>query len=213
MSLLKKNLKESGRLVTENNDWPLWRVFKDLDWELSGGTKAPGIMGVAWIITLNAKTVVEIGLWQGFTTHILGRALSANAGEEGLLISCDINKKAINNSKIASCLMPIRHKLILGDTKQLKLVEHLDGRLIDVAFIDGSHTYEMAFNDMTLCSKHISNNGVMIIHDYSKNANHRGVVQAVDEFVLHNGYQMLFMPENRESTDYRTVVLQKIIYR
>lgn len=205
--------KVLGKHTFENPDWPLYKVYQDIDWVKSGGTKTASIIATGFIFALNAKTIIEIGLWQGFTTQILGKALSASAMNQGLLISCDITQRAINHSKEYTKDLPINHITICEDSFTIDFNNYLEGRKAELIFIDGNHSYEYVKKDIWNCSNFLSNNGVMIVHDYSKNANHIGVIQAVNEFVIENGWQMIFIPENRESTDYRSVILQKMKYK
>lgn len=194
---------------TENPTWPLHRIFEGLDWKLSGGTKHCGILAAAMICAYDIDAVIEIGIWNGFTTAILGRALACNAMEKGFLLSIDINSRACKRSEDITKGLPIEHVVVCANTKNFNLAEHMGDRKIGLGFVDGDHTYQHAMHDMKMCDPFMESNAIMIVHDYSKNANHIGVVNAVDEFVSENGWQMFFLPENRKTTDYRTVILQK----
>lgn len=41
----------------------------------------------------------------------------------------------------------------------------LDGRTIDVAFVDGLHTHEQSYRDVQNCLKHLADDGVVVLHD------------------------------------------------
>ena len=63
------------KLCLERPEFPIFEVFKGYDWKLSGGTKQAGVLAAAFILAYDIETVIEIGVWQGFTSHILGKAL------------------------------------------------------------------------------------------------------------------------------------------
>jgi len=211
MSWMHTQMKPK-KICTENPDFPVSEIFKDINWKLSGGTKHACLISAAMILSYDVKTVVEIGLWNGFTTQILGKALSSSAMENGLLISCDINQRAIDNSAQFTDGLPIQHATVVGDSKNVKLESYLNGRKIGLAFVDGDHTYEWATADMLKCLKLLDRNGIMVVHDYSNNS-HPGVFQAVNEFIARYNIPWFFLPESRQATDYRTAIFQnRIIY-
>jgi predicted O-methyltransferase YrrM len=194
------------KICMENPRFPLSEVFRGHDWKLSGGTKQAGVIAAAFICALNAKTVIEIGVWQGFSSRILAKALAANT-DDGLLISIDISARNMQHSKDSITGIPIEHRTVVSDSMDLNYDEFID-RPIDLAFIDGCHEYEYAMYDMNKCCSYLKDWGIMIVHDYSKNA-HPGVYEAVNHFIGKTRYPMFYMDENRESTDYRTAVIQK----
>ena len=61
---------------------------------------------------------------------------------------------------------------------------------IDIAVIDGDHTYKGCFSDISRIYKHITPNGVMIVDDYESGPPLGmvlpGVVGAVDDFIKKN---------------------------
>jgi predicted O-methyltransferase YrrM len=46
-----------------------------------------------------------------------------------------------------------------------QLVEALDGRRIDYAFIDGDHTYDGVRQDFELCARHAAPDAIVAFHD------------------------------------------------
>ena len=193
------------KLCVENPDYPVSWIFKDPPWELSGGTKQTCIMAAAYILSLDVSTVVEIGAWQGFSSFMLARALVSNS-RDPMLVTIDINKRALDRSKAQVGDLPIKHKFVESDSMGLDLSKFLDGRKPGLSFIDGNHEYEWCKNDLEICKKAMCPYGIMVVHDYSKGF--PGVYQAVNEFAEHTGSAKIYMKENRESTDYRTAILQ-----
>lgn len=74
-------------------------------------------------------------------------------------------------------------------------------------FIDGDHKYESARSDIEICSKLLSRNGIMAVHDYSRGF--PGVYQAVNEFLEASKWPSFFIPESKVATDYRAIFMQK----
>lgn len=207
MSWITTQMKPA-KLCLENPGHPLSGVFDGLDWKLSGGTKQAGILAATLICALDIDTVVEIGMWQGFTSAILGKALACNAEGSGLLLSIDIKEANARRGQEATKGLPIEHRVVVSDSRAVDLAALLAGRSLGLAFVDGNHDYEYAKSDIEMCGKALRKNGVMFVHDYSK-AGFPGVWQAVNEYAESTGWPVLFMDENRRTTDYRTAVLQK----
>lgn len=195
------------KLCVENPDFPISGIFKDVPWELSGGTKQVCIVTSTLILSNNTDTVVEIGAWQGFSSLILGRTLACNS-LKGMLVTVDINKQALTRSRNFTKSIPIEHVLIEVDSLNLDLNPYLKGRKVGLAFIDGNHDYKWALNDIKKCSDILIPYGFIVVHDYSKGS-HPGVYQAVNEFVEETKYPLIYLNENRESTDYRAAIIQK----
>jgi len=201
-------IEKPHKSCVENSEYPLFWLFAGHDWKLSGATKQIGIIAAAMICGFDCKTVVEIGLWQGFSSKLLGKALTTNVGKDGLLVSIDIKQSNADKSRRQTKNLPITHRVVVADSKDIRMKGLLEGRPIDLAFIDGDHSYEYAKNDMTICDKWLRPYGIMIVHDYSNNG-FPGVYKAVNEFVADKDYAMFYLPENRKTVDYRTAILQK----
>ncbi len=185
-------------------------IFKGVKWEKSGGTKQLAMACVGLILALDIKTIIEIGCWQGFSANILGRALAANAGKEGLLISCDINPNALARAKDATKHFSIQHETFEGSSLDFNPSKFLGSRKCGLAFVDGNHNYDFALADLKTCSRVASQNGIIAVHDYSANhPQHKDVVKATNEFISFGCWQKFYIPENRISTDYHSVILQR----
>lgn len=196
------------KLCIENPDYPISTVFAEHNWELSGGTKQIGVLSAAIILSFNIDTVIEIGLFHGFSSGILAKALASNT-DNGFLLSVDILNRGISRSKKATEGIPITHKHVLSDSLLVDYKKELDGRIPGMAFVDGAHDYEHAAYDIDTCSKLIKKWGFLIVHDYSSGG-HPFVYQAVNEFVEKTKWPMFYQNENRESTDYRSAIIQKV---
>ena len=72
----------------------------------------------------------------------------------------------------------------------------LSGKLFDIFYIDGDHSYEAVINDIDLALKYTKENGLIVIHDFWINARKdfkfRGVVDAVQQKLMYK-YKFLFL--------------------
>jgi len=187
--------------------WNMSKLFEGVEWRLSGGTKHLGVMAAAMICAFDCKTVAEIGLWQGFTSQVMGRALAANAGAGGLLVSCDVNKNACIRAERMTKDLPIEHKVICQDSKTVDWKTACAGRPLDMAFIDGDHSYEMAMVDLKRCAINVRKGGLLLFHDYSNG--HAGAKRALSEFYAQGGWSLMHLPERRDTRDYGSAILQR----
>jgi len=202
-----RTIPKPVKLCIENPDYPIKTVFEGYDWNLSGGTKQAGILAAAFILANNVDTVIEIGIFNGFSSHILAKALASNT-KHGFLLSVDINPHAIVRSQNITKGLPLTHKHFLGDSKDIDYDKELWGRKPGLAFVDGNHEYFYAKNDLLKCYEVLKPFGIIILHDYSK-AGFPGVYKAGNEIRDDKGASLFFIDENRESTDYRTAIIQK----
>ena len=208
-----KNKKE--KVITENQTVSLAKVFKDIPWALSGGTKHACIFSATAICAWDIDTVIEIGLWNGFTSLLLGRALACNAMHRGHLISVDIQQSKLNNCKKLTKDLPIQHTTIWSDSAKVDYYQHLNGKRVGLAFIDGDHAEPACTADLNRCAPLMTSTGIMVVHDYSiRHGKHRDVVIAVEKFIKANpSWQYFYLPENRNTTDYHTIILQSLRWK
>lgn len=212
MTWIKTTMKPE-KVSVENPDHPVSSIFHDVPWKLSGGTKQACVVSASLILALDIGTVVEIGAWQGFSSLMLGRALATNAMDDGavqhapLLLTVDINTRALERSRAMTNGLPIEHRHVQADSMEVDLREHLAGRIPRLCFIDGNHDYEHCKNDMELCADLLPKWGVLVVHDYS--GGFPGVVKAVNGFLGKTGWQSIYLDENRCATDYKTIVIQR----
>jgi predicted O-methyltransferase YrrM len=136
---------------------------------------------------IRAKVIVEIGVQYGRSSKQL---VLAAARMDGQYIGYDLFKKAkkgpYSKSSYGSKATTQRivrvslrkngfdpetvkwklHKTnTLSETFASKLDHHLGGKKIDLAFIDGCHSYDGALSDYKNISKHMSRTGVIVFHD------------------------------------------------
>lgn len=81
--------------------------------------------------TLRARRVLEIGTFTGFASHMMAAALP----EDGELITCDIDPKAIEVARSFFGRSPHRHKITLREGSALETMRTLQPGF-DLVFID-----------------------------------------------------------------------------
>jgi len=131
---------------------------------------------------IGASSVLEIGTDEGNTTL----NLAANAPEGGRIVTVDVpddwpghkypNPERTVGAKFAAAPEAAAISQVLGDSGELDWNEL--GGPFDLIFIDGCHDYECVRKDTDNALAQLSENGVVIWHDY---AALRSVSRAVDE--------------------------------
>lgn len=109
----------------------------------------------------NPKVIVEIGIKEGGNLKVLSMMLP----EDGLAVGIDPRKEI--PWKMDDSLCKVVH--IAGSSHEnetiQKLKDLLAGRMIDVLFIDGDHSYEGMLADYKDYSPLVRDGGVIAIHD------------------------------------------------
>lgn len=75
----------------------------------------------------------------------------------------------------------------------LDAVKQFEDSMFDFVYIDASHLYEDVKNDLIAWMPKV--NGLICGHDYTHYSN-LGVIQAVDEFCMEAGYEMILFNES-----------------
>jgi 23S rRNA U2552 (ribose-2'-O)-methylase RlmE/FtsJ len=125
------------------------------------------------IVDLNLQTVVEIGTARGGVLYCLSQISSRNA----TLVSIDLpgapncGGQTGNERALFSTFGPVTQDFhFIPDNSQLpstreRLVEILDGRKIDLLFIDGDHSYNGCKSDFEMYKSLVADSGIMVFHD------------------------------------------------
>jgi len=190
--------------------WNIPEIFSSVHWHASAASFNMGFIAAAFVCSFHFKTVVEVGICNGFITQVLGRAMSASVGKEGLLVSCDIQEASCNlaDNLLRGSYVSHRYKLLCADSAKVDWKEHLEGRPIDMAVIDGDHTFEAASADLNNVGPLVRHNGIILAHDYA--GGHPGVVQAVNLFVSQGGWSLVEVPETGvPAVGYALAILQR----
>lgn len=142
---------------------------------------------------IKPQTIVEIGTARGGTFW----ALAQTAPDDATLVSMDIpsgspidvrNGKDVyayrDRDRIKMYVKPNQKLRMIDmnsqtDSAERALVSAIDGKPIDVLFIDGDHRYEGVKNDFERYSKYVRPGGMIVFHDIIKHWDER---VAVDVF-------------------------------
>lgn len=114
---------------------------------------------------IKPKVIVEIGLKEAGNMKIL----SMHLGKGDLVIGMDWCKHrdscVIPWADEAECDVVHVHGNSQDEAVQLELKEVLEGREIDVLFIDGDHSTEGMLSDYKNYSPFVRNGGIIAVHD------------------------------------------------
>lgn len=122
---------------------------------------------------IKPKKLLEIGSNKGGTTY----NFYINTSPDCEITSVDLNKIGPANELIKKALKDPRVKLIQTDTKDL--LKKLEGQKFDFIFVDAGHDYHEIKNDTEIALKLISQNGLIVWHDYCRLT--KEVIQYLDE--------------------------------
>lgn len=93
-----------------------------------------------------------------------------------------------------------------------EMLERLPEESLDWVYIDAAHDYASVVRDLDACRIRIKRGGFIVGHDYtiwSNNGISRfGVVEAVNEFCVHHGWEMCFL--THESHRHCSYAIRKI---
>ena len=110
---------------------------------------------------IKPKVIVEIGIKEGGNLKVL----STHLDEDGLAVGIDHRKEIPWKMNDSKC--PVHH--VVGSSHLPETIEKLktllDGRLIDVLFIDGDHSKEGMLQDFYDYSPLVRTGGIIAVHD------------------------------------------------
>lgn len=150
----------------------------------------------------------EIGIWHGdYSQQILEKTQPTH------FHLFEINQKFTDAAKVrfATEIDKGVIEVHLGDSAEElgKLPDHS----LDWIYIDGDHSLGGVRRDLETVRKKIKPNGLIALNDYVSFSQYElikyGVIEAVNEFCLTYGYELLYYVLNEHS--YNDVVLRKII--
>lgn len=145
---------------------------------------------VKMVSDLNPKRIMEIGLWKGYGTERILKALDGNHRDVEYY-GFDIVPAALEYSQTVLERMRIKkYHLFLGDTKTTLpgLVDSLPK--MDFIYIDGDHDYKTAISDWENSKKLIHDGSVVIFDDA-----HWGDVKKVVSEI--KGFDVQFLKSTR----------------
>ena len=115
------------------------------------------------VVDMDARVVVELGVWTGQSTVAL---LCALAQTGGLLISCDIKDFPDTRKMIADYRLGVPWAFDVADDLVWGADWEGDGAAqIEVLLIDSSHQRAQTEAELRLFSRHMRRDGVILLHD------------------------------------------------
>lgn len=170
-----------------------------------------------------ARKIVEIGVEFGTTTEHLCRVTKSTGGR---VYGYDIfepvgeyknppSKEDVENYLKSSGYTDTNFKITKVDTKsedfEKILLEDTKGN-IDFVFIDGDHSYEGTMNDFEKVYKHVSEEGIIVLHDtYSHTGSRKFVIDLYEKY--NDGtFDLINLPYGGGNARYGLTVLVKRSY-
>ena len=131
------------------------------------------------------KTCLEVGAYYGFTTVCMAQTAK-------LVVSIDNHRGDVHLGRtdtLQSFLGYLQRYKVLPKVAVMigtfeECLPRLPREMFDMAFIDGTHTYEAVFSDTRECIRLVKPKGLIAFHDYEEPSEHTsGVTKAVNEFI------------------------------
>lgn len=149
-----------------------------------------------WLVSmLKPSLIVELGVDYGYSSFVFAKALIDNKLESSRVIGVDLFQGDVYTSyrnTYDSVVKGIEeHDLpITLVKKDFSEYSKEFSEKCDILHIDGLHTYEAVKNDYKNWSKHVSENGVILLHDiYMRSF---GVIDFFRE-LRYDGYKLYFI--------------------
>jgi len=135
------------------------------------------------IVEFQPRIILEIGTYFGGGSEILARAL--NETNSGLLITLDSNEARAEEVERRMALWDpdVRAKTTFLAHTSEEFFRSLIGKwepAIDIAIVDGDHTYLGAYSDIVRCAQQIAGGGMIIVDDYDQSSVNRAVADFAD---------------------------------
>jgi len=134
------------------------------------------------IIEFQPRFVLEIGTYFGGGSQILAKALAET--ESGLLVTIDSNSERAEEvtRRIEEWDENVRERVTFMSNSSEQFFNSFDRvwqPTIDIAVVDGDHTYLGAYSDIVRSAQRISGGGLIIIDDFSQSTVNRAVADFI----------------------------------
>lgn len=193
---------------TTRTGWNLPEIYSGIRWSACFSTRSCGVLLPALVLAFDVRTVLEIGSGYGFITQVLAKALAANSGMQGLLISCDIFPSSCDCAREAGSHETGLHIVVKDDSTTCDWSLYLGDRRFDLVFIDGDHSYEGVAKDIRNADKFLKEGGLMMAHDYGPHE--PGSMKAIDEWVKESGWSAIPIPGRHDEDSHEAILMRKV---
>jgi len=134
------------------------------------------------VVEFQPEFILEIGTYFGGGSEILARAL--NETSSGLLITLDSNEARAEEVERRMALWDpeVQAKTTFLPHTSEEFFRSLIGKwdpAIDIAIVDGEHTYLGAYGDIVRCAQQIAGGGMIIVDDYDQSTVNRAVADFI----------------------------------
>jgi predicted O-methyltransferase YrrM len=164
-----------------------------------------------------ASSFLEIGTFDGLTvrsvldncpavkkivTIDLPPEIHKSKGENCLLKSDQINNSMIGTEEIGRRFLNHENASIVRQIRKDSAAVRADdvGGHFDIILIDGNHTYDYCANDTDLAESCLSDNGLMVWHDFHKVKYLAGVTEFLLASARHKRFNLLWLHGPSEET-------------
>jgi predicted O-methyltransferase YrrM len=151
-------------------------------------------------------TIAEIGTASGAFASFLATEIKPHK-----IIIVDVSFARLEKERFISPLKEMGIKVELVETNSHEAIGNIDDCLLDLAYIDGSHTLDTVRQDLALISKKIKPGGFLVCNAYASfslpDTCKYGVPLAFNEFVIDKGWPVVGFA--LESYGYHGIAAQK----
>lgn len=134
----------------------------------------------------------EVGVAEGYFSEQILRICKPTK-----LYLIEYGKKYCENlrKRFATEIENGRIEILEGDS--IEMLKKLQDNALDFVYLDATHDYEHPARELCVCKNKVKQGGFIMGHDYTRfslwEAQQYGVIEAVNEFVVLNNYEMRFI--------------------
>lgn len=179
-----KGYKVMGWFKPTQKDWYVEQIKKIkngivVEIGVYGGAS---ILSVADIAKNNGVKIYGIDPWEQID-EANGEKL---IGEDKIILQTRLLKCRVNLENILKKLNYTNINLIQGKSQDDYVINKFDDNSIDIVFVDGNHSYESVFMDLSLWYLKVKGGGMIAGHDWKWDS----VNSAVKDFCKNNGCEV-----------------------
>ena len=143
-----------------------------------------------FIMLIRPKVIFELGVYKGVTTEFIYDFLQANGFTETRIIGFDLPEMIDgireNNPKLRQLEEEGRIEFVPGSMPE-SLSNWLDAHpnmQCELALVDAMHSFENVTSELSLLWPRLSQQGIILCHDYAPVGEHEGLCYAIDYFAM-----------------------------
>jgi hypothetical protein len=139
----------------------------------------------------------EIGVFDGRFSEVICQTIP---GVELLCVDSWVVGEIFPKKKIAVERLAKYPNVTIMHNTSLDAAKVINDGSLDFAFIDGEHSFKSVNEDVHAWAPKVKIGGVVAFHDYyvTKTGN-KGVMEAVDQYVIANNYELRVTPRDKDN--------------